>query len=109
MGLKYTSLKKYYKAGENYLFLGNGMNQLDNPISWDDLLREVCREVKVKIERGDKPYQLFFEQISFDIDRSKTVEDNIKRLKQIMGAEALKLQPNPILPASLVLDIIRIL
>ncbi len=97
MGLKYTSLKKYYKPGEKYLFLGNGMNQLDNPISWDDLLREVCRRVKVNVERGTKPYQLFFEQISFDIDRSKLVEDNVKKLKQIMGAEALKLQPNPVL------------
>lgn len=97
MGLKYTPLKKYYKAGEKYLLLGNGMNRLDRSISWDDLLREVCRKVKVKVERGDKPYQLFFEQISFDIDRSQTVEDNVKKLKQIMGAEALKLQPHPIL------------
>lgn len=99
MALKYTSLKKYYNPKEKYLFLGNGMNQLDNPISWDDLLREVCRKIKVKVERGNKPYQLFFEQISFDIDRSKTVEDNVKKLKQIMGAEALKLQPNRILSA----------
>lgn len=99
MSIKYTSLKKYYSAKEKYLFLGNGMNQLDNPISWDDLLREVCRKVQVNVERGNKPYQLFFEQISFDIDLSKAVEDNVKKLKQIMGDEALKLQPNPILPA----------
>ncbi|WP_316820551.1 SIR2 family protein [Pedobacter gandavensis] len=93
----YTSLKKYYNDQEKYLFLGNGMNQLLNVISWDQLMESVCRRLKVDIKRNDKPYQLFFEQLAFDINSKRLVEENIKELKEIMGAEAMKLMPNSLL------------
>lgn len=95
--ITYKSLKKYYNPQEKYLFLGNGMNQLSNVISWDELMIAVCKKLKVNIERNGKPYQLFFEQLAFDINEKRQVEENIKELKEIMGAEALKLMPNSLL------------
>lgn len=95
--ITYNSLKNYYNPQEKYLFLGNGMNQLLNVISWNELMASVCRNLKVNLKRNDKPYQLFFEQLAFDINNNRLVEENIKELKEIMGAEALKLMPNSLL------------
>lgn len=61
------------------------------------MLKTVCQKVKVRTERKGKPYQLFFDQLSFDIDPKQPVETNIRKLKSIMGAEALKLNPHPLL------------
>lgn len=95
--LKYAPLKKYYNSGEKHLFLGNGLNRLSSAISWDDLMASVCRKVKVSTVRNGKPYQLFFEELAFDINTENPIEGNIKVLKEIMGTEALKLVPHSVL------------
>ena len=68
-------IRQFYKADEKYLFIGNGPNQLKTRFSWDDLLANLCREAGLLIQRNQKAFPLFFEEISYSLDRNLPVEE----------------------------------
>lgn len=78
---QYPSLVKYYNQEEKYLFLGNGLNRVDQMVSWGDLLKLVCQELEITIDSTGKPYPLFFEQISFVIKLTEYKGKNKLSLK----------------------------
>jgi hypothetical protein len=92
----YSSLSLFYEPSEKYLFLGNGINQLNSGFSWRDLLANICKGAKIKTVIGNKTYPLFFEELSFTVDPKKTVEVNIMKLKNMIASNAIKLKPNNI-------------
>ena len=102
--LIYPSISELYNPRDKYLFLGNGINQLESVVSWDDLLRSVCGRTGVEISRSSKTCQLFFEQMAFSLDKYKPIEENIQELKRIIGEEAMKLEPNAVLRAIIGMD-----
>jgi hypothetical protein len=51
----YTKLSKSYVPDEKYLFLGNGLNQLNTGYSWGDLLESIKDDSKIKTHIGKKP------------------------------------------------------
>ncbi len=91
------NLTDFYKPDEKLLFIGNGPNQLQKRFSWDDLLRNVCRAAGLSIERRQKTFPLFFEEISYTMNAGEPVENNIRLLKATIGKEALKLTPHQLL------------
>jgi hypothetical protein len=92
----YKPLSKFYIKGEKYLFLGNGINQLSKGYSWGDLLNSIKAAASIKTERGNKTYPLFFEELSFTLNKTKPVETNIHQLKHMIAEDALKLNPNAV-------------
>jgi len=93
---KLKSLKDTYVKDEKYLFLGNGITQLNHPLSWKALLNDIRDKAKIKTEIGNKTNPLFFEELSFALDPKKTVEDNIHELKKMIADDALKLTPGEV-------------
>ncbi|MXV16783.1 hypothetical protein [Hufsiella ginkgonis] len=90
---KYRSLTSHYADNEKYLFIGNGINQLQlGAVSWGHLLVKACKKAKVNITRGNKAYPLFFEEMSFKYNFNRRVGENIKALKKFIGGKALSLQ-----------------
>ncbi|MDT3401247.1 SIR2 family protein [Mucilaginibacter terrae] len=94
---KAGDIRRFFLADEKYLFVGNGPNQLNARFSWDDLLANLCRTTGLVIQRNQKAFPLFFEEISYSLNRNQPVEENIKTLKSYIGQEALKLQPHHLL------------
>ena len=91
------NIRQFYNDQEKCLFIGNGPNQLSAYFSWDDLLKNVCKSVGLTAERRQKAFPLFFEEISYSLNRKEPVEENIKLLKSFIGREALKLNPHTLL------------
>jgi hypothetical protein len=92
----YASLENYYSKDERYLFLGNGINQLhQNSISWKGLLNNIKSKAGINIDLDErKSNTLLFEEMAFAMNNSGRIEDNIRRLKVMLGEEAVKLNPH---------------
>lgn len=97
---RYESLSNFYSSKERYLFLGNGINQLNHAaISWTKLLDNIKRQAGVDVELDPKKSNtLLFEEIAFKMNNGGgTVEDSIQRLKEILAENAIGLMPHPVI------------
>ena len=80
-----------YKMNDNVLLLGNGINNITNKESWDNLLRSIknlCR-VKIKNENDkNKPFPLFYEEIFLkseninEIDLKKDIAQEVDKITE---------------------------
>ncbi|QXN83106.1 SIR2 family protein [Salmonella enterica subsp. diarizonae] len=66
---------------EYSLLVGNGINNLTEGYSWDDVLRSLSKEYAININTLGKPFPLVYEEIYFKIlkrDGNKNTESDIK-------------------------------
>lgn len=66
---------------EYSLLVGNGINNLTEGYSWDDVLRSLSKEYAININTLGKPFPLAYEEIYFKIlkrDGNKNTESDIK-------------------------------
>lgn len=83
------------KKKERALFLGNGINRVQNAQSWPDLLRNICTNNNLRIQVKDsKPYPLTFEEILFSLPNN--FDDNLRHLKEEISQGLINYGPFPL-------------
>jgi hypothetical protein len=78
------------------LLIGNGINNIDNPYTWSDLVRDLIAYVggAGHIRTGDKPFPLLYEEIFSRWARDQRREES--EIKDRVAALISKFEPNEI-------------
>ncbi|MDE3092048.1 MAG: hypothetical protein KGJ80_21960, partial [Chloroflexota bacterium] len=78
------------------ILLGNGINNIDNPYTWSDLVQDLIAYVGAAghIRPGDKPFPLLYEEIFAHWVRDQRREES--EIKERVATLIEKFQPNEI-------------
>ena len=81
---------------KNILLLGNGMNNVSNQYSWEQLIDDLISHVSVEqLDKKDKPFPLLYEEIYLsNLKRGKKIDE--KNLKIFISDRIKNIKPNNI-------------
>lgn len=89
----------------NYsLLVGNGINNLSEGYSWDDVLNSLGKEYDVDINTGEKPFPLAYEEIYFKILRREGNKNTEIDVKEFIAGKIKEIKSNDIHQAILELS-----
>ncbi|MCX9056937.1 SIR2 family protein [Citrobacter portucalensis] len=86
------------------LLIGNGINNLSEGYSWDDVLKGLGDKYKIDINTNEKPFPLAYEEIYFKILKRKGNGNNENDIKNFIAEKIKKITANEIHQAILELN-----
>lgn len=78
------------------LLIGNGINNLSEGYSWDNVLKGLGDKYKVDINTNEKPFPLAYEEIYFKILKRKGNGNNENDIKNFIAEKIRKITANDI-------------
>ncbi|WP_421504712.1 SIR2 family protein [Erwinia rhapontici] len=78
------------------LLVGNGVNNISEGYSWNDVLMSLGRKYTVDIDTQDKPFSLAYEEIYFKILKTEGNESTESDIKTFLAEKIKEITPNDI-------------